>query len=143
MKLDFLGGADEIGASCTLIEIEEKRILVDAGIRMGVHRDKQLPKFSVLYDVGMPDEVLITHAHTDHTGALPVLVNSLPADVKVYWTPATKAIAQVLLEDTANRGQREQQDGKPPLYSPEDVITVLGRMVGVPWLATVPIARAR
>ncbi|MDE2828734.1 MAG: MBL fold metallo-hydrolase [Gemmatimonadota bacterium] len=133
MKLHFLGGADEVGASCTLIEIEEKRILVDAGIRMGVHQDKQLPNFSVPDDVGMPDEVLITHAHTDHTGALPVLVNGLPADVKMYCTPATKAITRVLLEDTANRGQREQQDGKLPLCSPEDVAAVLERMVDVPW----------
>ncbi|MXX13475.1 MAG: MBL fold metallo-hydrolase [Gemmatimonadetes bacterium] len=139
MKLHFLGGADEVGASCTLIEIEEKRILVDVGIRIGVHQDKQLPNFSVLDDVGMPDEVLITHAHTDHTGALPVLVNDLPADVKVYSTPATRAITQVLLEDTANRGKREQQDGKSPLYSPEDVAAVLEHMVDVRWYNPVPL----
>ena len=139
MKLHFLGGADEVGASCTLIEIEDQRILVDAGIRMNVPQNKKLPNFSVLDDVGMPDEVLITHAHTDHTGALPVLVNCLPESVKVSCTPATKEIAKVLLEDTANRGQREQQDGKSPLYSPENVAAVLERMVDVPWQKRRPI----
>lgn len=138
MKLHFLGGADEVGASCTLIEIEGRRILVDAGIRMGAAQGSQLPNFSVLDDVGMPDEVLITHAHTDHTGALPVLVNSLPADVKVYSTPATQAITQVLLSD-AVKLMAQDRDGELPLYPPEAADAALGRMVGVPWLATVPI----
>ena len=138
MKLHFLGGADEVGASCTLIEIEGRRILVDAGIRMGAAQGSQLPNFSVLDDVGMPDEVLITHAHTDHTGALPVLVNSLPAGVKVYCTPATKAITQVLLSD-AVKLMAQDRDGELPLYPPEAAEAALGRVVGVPWLATVPL----
>ncbi|MCE2432127.1 MAG: MBL fold metallo-hydrolase [Candidatus Latescibacteria bacterium] len=138
MKLHFLGGADEVGASCTLIEIEGRRLLVDAGIRMGAAQGSQLPNFSVLDDVGMPDEVLITHAHTDHTGALPVLVSSLPAGVKVYCTPATQAIARVLLSD-AVKLMAQDRDGELPLYPPEAADAALGRMVGVPWLATVPI----
>ncbi|MYF73660.1 MAG: MBL fold metallo-hydrolase [Gemmatimonadetes bacterium] len=138
MKLHFLGGADEVGASCTLIEIEGRRILVDAGIRMGAAQGSQLPNFSVLDDVGLPDEVLITHAHTDHTGALPVLVNSLPADVKVYSTPATQAITRVLLSD-AVKLMAQDRDGELPLYPPEAADAALGRMVDVPWLATVPI----
>lgn len=138
MKLHFLGGADEVGASCTLIEIEGRRILVDAGIRMGAAQGSQLPNFSVLDDVGMPDEVLITHAHTDHTGALPVLVNSLPADVKVYSTPATQAITRVLLSD-AVKLMAQDRDGELPLYPPEAADAALGCMVDVPWLATVPI----
>lgn len=138
MKLHFLGGADEVGASCTLIEIEGRRILVDAGIRMGAAQGSQLPNFSVLDDVGLPDEVLVTHAHTDHTGALPVLVNSLPAGVKVYCTPATQAITRVLLSD-AVKLMAQDRDGELPLYPPEAADAALGRMVGVPWLATVPI----
>ena len=138
MKLHFLGGADEVGASCTLIEIEGRRILVDAGIRMGAAQGSQLPNFSVLDDVGMPDEVLITHAHTDHTGALPVLVSSLPAGVKVFCTPATQAITRVLLSD-AVKLMAQDRDGELPLYPPEAADAALGRMVGVPWLATVPL----
>ncbi len=138
MKLHFLGGADEVGASCTLIEIEGRRILVDAGTRMGAAQGSQLPNFSVLDDVGMPEAVLLTHAHTDHTGALPVLVNNLPAGVRVYGTPATKAIARVLLSDAVKLMARER-DGELPLYSPEAADAALGRVVGVPWLATVPI----
>lgn len=138
-----LGGASEVGASSTLIEIDGYRILVDAGIRMN-HKhanDSPLPDFSVFDKISMPDAVLLTHAHTDHTGALPVLRNLWLAGVKVYWAPATKAITQVLLEDSAKRMQREEQEeGKSPLYTPDDVEVVLHCMEKeVPWLEPVPI----
>ena len=140
MKLHFLGGADEVGASCTLIEIEGHRILVDAGIRMGAAPGGQLPNFSVLDDVGMPEEVLVTHAHTDHTGALPVLVASLPPSVKIRTTPASKAITQVLMSDAVKlMAQRGENDGELPLYPPEAADAAMARFEDVPWVATVPI----
>ena len=130
MNLHFLGGAHEVGASSTLIEIEGHRILVDAGIRMGSEQDSQLPNLDA---VGGVDTVLVTHAHADHTGALPVLMRYLRPDVKMYCTPPTKLITKVLLEDSANRWQREEQEDKPPLYTPEDVTLVLQRMETLPW----------
>ena len=140
MKLHFLGGADEVGASCTSIEIEGRRILVDAGIRMGAAQGSQLPNFSVLDDIGMPEAVLVTHAHTDHTGALPALESMLPAGVDVYATPATKAIARVLLSDAVKlMARRGERDGELPLYPPEAADAALGRVVDAPWLTTVPI----
>ena len=48
MKLHFLGGANEVGASCTLIEMEGQLFLVDAGIRMGAPQGAHLPNFSVM-----------------------------------------------------------------------------------------------
>jgi len=140
MKLHFLGGADEVGASCTLIEMEGHRILVDAGIRMGASQGAQLPNFSVLDDVGMPEEMLVTHAHTDHTGALPVLVASLAPDVKIRMTSASKAITQVLMSDAVKlMAQRGEKDGELPLYPPEAADAALARIEDVPWVATVPI----
>ncbi len=140
MKLYFLGGADEVGASCTLVEIEGRRILVDAGIRMGAAPGAHLPNFSVLDEVGSPEEVLLTHAHTDHTGALPVLVPGLPAGVRIRCTPPTQAITRVLLTDAVKiMEQRGEGDGELPLYPPEAVDVSLGRMAYVPFLSTVPI----
>ena len=138
-----LGGASEVGASSTSIKIDGYRILVDAGIRMGPGQDSPLPAFPDFDKVGMPDAVLLTHAHADHTGALPVseLQNLWLAGVKVYWTPATKAITRVSLEHNAERMQREEQeDGKKPLYIPGDVEVFLHCMdMEVPWLEPVPI----
>ena len=140
MNLHFLGGANEVGASCTLLEIEGQRILIDAGIRMGAAQGSHLPNFSVLDDVGRPDEVLITHAHTDHTGALPVLASSLGPKARLLCTPATKAITRVLLSDAVKiMSIKEENEGELPLYPPEAADAVLTRMQDVPWLTTVPI----
>ncbi len=140
MKLYFLGGADEVGASCTLVEMEGRRILVDAGIRMGAAAGAQLPNFSVLDETGPPEEVLVTHAHTDHTGALPVLMSNLPAEVKIRCTPATHAITRILLSDAVKiMSHRGEQDGELPLYPPEAADVCIGRMAHVPFLSSVPI----
>ena len=141
MNIYPFGGANEVGASSTLIEIDDYRILVDVGIRMGSGQDSQLPDFPNFDKEGMPDAVLLTHAHTDHTGALPVLRDLWLEGVKLYWTPSTKAITRVLLEDSAKRMQHEEQEeGKPPLYTSEDVEGLLYCMENeVPWLEPVPI----
>lgn len=140
MNVYFLGGANEVGASCTVIEFERCRILVDAGIRMGPGQNSPLPDFEVLKEEGMPDAVLLTHAHTDHTGALPALESLLPAGVRTSCTPATKALTRVLLEDAVKRQHREgEQQEEEPLYPPEAVPAALERMAEVPWLLPVPI----
>lgn len=141
MNLHFFGGANEVGASSTLIEIEGVRLLVDVGIRMGPDQDSPLPDFPDFDTVGMPDAVLLTHAHTDHIGALPVLRDLWLAGVKVYWAPATKAITRVLLEDSADRIEPDEEEkGKQPLYTRDDVNVALHCMeTEVPWLEPVPI----
>ena len=98
MKLTFLGGADEVGASSTLIEIADKKVLVDVGIRIspktvkGISGD-QLPDLQQVTDAGGPDYIIVTHAHTDHTGALPLVLEQYP-DVPVYATAPTIALNQ-------------------------------------------------
>ncbi|MBT4500702.1 MAG: MBL fold metallo-hydrolase [Gemmatimonadetes bacterium] len=140
MELFFLGGGSEIGASCTLVEIEGRRLLVDAGIRMGAAAGEHLPNFSLIDDVGTPEEVLITHAHSDHTGGLPALVPGLPWDVPLRCTPPTLAITRILFNDALKIMQfKEEREGDIPLYPPEAVELTLGRMKGVPYLTTVPI----
>jgi mRNA degradation ribonuclease J1/J2 len=90
MKLTFLGGADEVGASCLLLEIADKRILVDAGIRISPRSSRgidnsQLPDLKPISDLGGVDFILVTHAHTDHTGALPMIAEQYP-HTPVYMT---------------------------------------------------------
>ena len=138
MKLHFFGGADEVGASAMLIEIEGTHILVDAGIRMGPKQETSLPDFPENLDI---DAVLLTHAHTDHTGALPILerLGLLKKNVKTYCTPPTKDLASVLFADSAKRKERESQKDAEDFYDQSDVEAALGRMELVDWEESVSI----
>ncbi len=139
MRITFLGGSNEVGASCTSIEIEGRHILVDAGIRMNVDQAEQLPD---LDKVGMPDAFLLTHAHTDHTGALPGLVSRLPAGVKGYCTPATKPITRVLLKDNKKRLGDEEEEDEESLFTHGEIdaaLQYLEFMRPVPWREPVQI----
>ena len=100
MQITFVGGADEVGASCLLVKIAGKRILVDAGIRISPRSNRgiensQLPDLQQISAQGGPDFVLVTHAHTDHTGALPLILEQYQY-VPVIATAATQALTRVL-----------------------------------------------
>lgn len=121
MRLTFLGGADEVGASGTLIEIAGKKILVDAGIRINARgrrriSDDQLPDLRLVSEAGGPDYILVTHAHTDHTGALPLVVERYP-NVPVLATAPTIALTRVLQADAQRimKGKQEEE-GELPLF---------------------------
>ena len=64
MKLTFLGGANEVGASCTLLEVAGKRILIDAGIRMGAKEADSLPNLSHIQEGGPLDAILLNTSHS-------------------------------------------------------------------------------
>ncbi len=121
MQLTFLGGADEVGASSTLIKIGGKTILVDAGIRIsprsnrGIAND-QLPDLRPISEAGGPDMILVTHAHTDHTGALPLVVEQYP-HVPVLATRPTVELVRILQADAQRIMQsKQEQEGELPLF---------------------------
>lgn len=120
MKIHFLGGSDEVGASCLLIEMAGQRLLVDAGIRVSPKaRDglsgELLPDLSPL-SAGRLDAVLITHAHADHIGAVPLVLGAMP-DVPAYATPATIGLMRVMLQDALRiMDTRSEQEGELPHY---------------------------
>ncbi|RPI99511.1 MAG: MBL fold metallo-hydrolase, partial [Chloroflexi bacterium] len=121
MRLTFLGGADEVGASSTLIEIGGKQLLVDAGIRIsprtsrGIQND-QLPDLRPISEAGGPDFILVTHAHTDHTGALPLVVERYP-HVPVIATRPTVDLVRILQADAQRiMHSRQEEEGELPLF---------------------------
>ena len=121
MKITFLGGGDEVGASCSLIEIAGKLILVDAGIRISPRssrgiQNSQLPDLQPISAAGGPDFILVTHAHTDHTGALPLILEQYP-HAPVIATQATQALTRVLQLDAQRiMKTRQEQEGELPLF---------------------------
>ncbi len=121
MEITFLGGADEVGASSILIEIAGRRVLIDAGIRptpkarWGLAGD-QLPDLSTIERSGGVDAILVTHAHTDHTGALELVCERYPA-APVYATPMTIELTRVLHQDARRiMATRWEEEGELPLF---------------------------
>jgi uncharacterized protein len=137
MKLTFLGGADEVGASSTLIEIAGKKLLVDVGIRIspktvrGISGD-QLPDLQLITDAGGPDYILVTHAHTDHTGALPIVMEHY-RDVPVLATAPTIALTRTLQYDAQRiMSTKQEQEGELPLFDEVSMQRLLDAFQVVP-----------
>lgn len=121
MQLTFLGGAGEVGASSTLIEIGDVRFLVDAGIRISGKADRsirvdQLPDLHQITEAGGIDFILVTHSHTDHTGCLGLVVERYP-DVPVFATEPTIELVKVLQADAQRiMRARQEEEGELPLF---------------------------
>lgn len=135
MKITFLGGADEVGASSQLLEIAGKRILVDCGIRpspkaRGGLTGDHLPNLDQIQAL---DAILVTHAHADHTGGLELVVGRFP-DIPVYATPPTVSLTRVLHQDSRRIMQsRLEEEGELPLFDDVAVDRLMSAFVPVPF----------
>ncbi len=141
MNITFLGGGNEIGASSAIVEIGSARILIDCGIRMsGEHRLPDLAAISQTH-AGQLDAVLLTHAHMDHSGALPVMHQHFPG-VPVYATAPTRGLVEVLLRDSINiMRARAESEQELPLYSQPAVESLLEKMIPAPLGSPLEIGR--
>lgn len=132
MKIQFIGGAHEIGGSCTFLQVGEKRLVIDAGIRMGGAETDRLPDLSKLQEHGPVDAVVITHAHTDHIGSLPLLHLAYP-EAPFYTTEPTLELMRILLADSLKIMEaRWLQEQEIPLYPEHAVLAMLSRVKVVP-----------
>lgn len=133
MKVHFLGGTDEVGASCLLVEIGGHRILMDCGIRMKSRDGDKLPYLDRIREEGGVEAVILTHGHTDHSGGLPVFYLSYPGS-PLYLTPPSLSLIQVLLMDALKIMEGElEREGEIPLYPPAAVETVLAAARPIPF----------
>lgn len=132
MKLTFLGAAHEVTGSCTLVEVGSTKFLVDFGMEQGkdLYENAELPiKASDI------DFVLLTHAHIDHSGQLPLLYKN-GFRSPVYTTGATCMLADIMLRDSANiqmqdaewKSRKAQRAGQPPVEPAYTVTEVEGLM---------------
>ncbi|MFZ9300475.1 MAG: MBL fold metallo-hydrolase [Chitinophagaceae bacterium] len=135
MKISFHGAARCVtGSKHLLILSNGKKILLDCGLFQGMGKDTDVLNRHFGFNPQEIDIVVLSHAHIDHTGLLPKLVSE-GFRGKIYCTPATKELASVLLEDSAQIqvddvryvNKRRALDGLPylkPLYTVEDAIEV-------------------
>ena len=140
MKITFLGAAHEVTGSCTYIQVGDKKGIVDCGMEQGrdLFENEPLP-----VPAGELDFVLLTHAHIDHSGHLPLLYKQ-GFRGSVYATAATCSLCDIMLRDSANiqmseaewKSRKSLRNGGPevePLYDLEDVAGLMGCMIPCPY----------
>jgi len=124
MQFIACGGANEVGASCYLLKSGGRNFLIDAGIRMGGKDEDRLPDLSQLQEQGGVHCIIITHAHLDHIGALPLVHSAFP-ESPIYCTPPARMLMQVLLFDAikvmTSRWEKEQE----VLLYPQEAVTAM------------------
>ena len=146
IQIHFLGAAGTVTGSKYLIEVLDKKIMVDCGLFQGLKKLRNLNWDYLPVDVADVDDVLLTHAHLDHTGYLPRLVKS-GFKGKIYGTAPTLDIAEIILRDSAKIQEEEAAQANEkgyskhspakPLYDLKDVDRTLLRFEEVPldqWL---------
>ena len=149
MKLTFIGADHEVTGSCHYLEAAGKRILVDYGMEQGkdVFENVEVP-----VNAGEIDYVLVTHAHIDHTGLLPLL-GARGFHGKIYATRATADLCNIMLLDSAGiqefeaewrnrKGKRKGEAPYVPLYTAEDAERICKHFIPVNYGEKVQITDA-
>jgi len=132
MKLRFLGAAHEVTGSCTLLGVGDYKILVDCGMEQGAdtYENCEIPVLPANIDC-----VLLTHAHIDHSGKVPMLV-AQGFTGPIYCTGATRVLCNMMLKDSAHiqeseaewKNRKAERSGGAkyvPLYTMQDVEATL------------------
>lgn len=136
MILHFLGAAHEVTGSCFYIETGDKRLLIDCGMEQGPdeYENQEIPVAA-----SQIDAVLLTHAHIDHSGRLPLLY-ARGFRGPIHATGATKDLCDIMLRDSAHiqmfeaewRNRKAKRSGHgsyEPIYDMEDAIGAIGCFV--------------
>lgn len=135
MKLTFFGAAKAVTGSCHCVEVNGKKLLIDCGLQQG--RD-EVDNTRLDFAANYIDAVIVTHAHIDHSGRIPLLVKQ-GFQGSIYCTRLTAQLMDIMLRDSAHiqemdaewknqKGKRAGQEPVEPLYTVsevEDVVRML------------------
>jgi Cft2 family RNA processing exonuclease len=122
----------EIGANCYLLEAGGRRIVLDCGAHPKMEGRESLPLLELL--AGKPlDAIILTHAHQDHLGSLPVLMRQHP-NTPAFMTDATLQLADVMLHNSVNvmMKRHENGEGEAPTFSHREATNCVRRFKPLP-----------
>ena len=144
MKLKFIGATETVTGSKHLIITEKgKQILLDCGLFQGMGKESDAMNRSLGLNPENIEAVILSHAHIDHSGNLPFLIKE-GFRGKIYCTPATFDVCEVLLMDSAHihesdikflnkRRQKNGQEPLKPLYTTRDAELCLKHFKPIPY----------
>lgn len=141
MKITFLGAAGEVTGSMFLIQTASGNLLIECGLYQGRRKESEAKNRQWPIDPRQIDAVILSHAHLDHSGRLPVMVRG-GYRKKIYMTEATKDLLPIMLRDAAHIqeadlkyiNKKHREKGLPikePLFSARDVEQCLESFQGV------------
>jgi metallo-beta-lactamase family protein len=145
MELEFVGAAQTVTGSMHLVRTAHGPILLDCGLYQGRRRESFERNRHLAVPAREIVAVVLSHAHIDHSGALPLLVKQ-GFEGPIYATPATRDLCTVMLRDAASiqqsdarflnrQNEREGRDEPTiePLYDDDDVVRAIERFFSVPY----------
>ena len=140
MRITFLGATGTVTGSKYLVTAGERRVLVDCGLFQGLKQLRLKNREALPVDPGSVDVVVLTHAHIDHSGYLPLFVRN-GFRGKVYCSRATRDLCRILLPDSgrlqeeeaayANRRGFSKHSPALPLYTQQDAERCLARLAPI------------
>lgn len=145
MKITSYGGAGGVTGSKHLLEVNSQRILFDCGMFQGRREESAHKNRHLGFSVNDLQAVVLSHAHIDHSGLLPMLAKNAYRG-PIYMTPATRDLCAVMLQDSAHIQKRDaawlskkKMTFVPPLYSSEDVQEIMRHVISVPYEMRFPL----
>ncbi len=152
MEIEFSGAAGEVTGSCHILRVNGRTIVLDCGLFQGKRRDSQEKNLRLPVPIAEIDAIILSHAHIDHAGRIPLLVRS-GYGKRIFTTDATRDLCGVMLADSANIQEKDAQfltrrnrEAVEPLYTAADAARAVSLMVGHPYhldFDVVPGVRAR
>lgn len=135
MKITFNGAARDVTGSQFLLEVNEKKLLLECGMYQGKRADAFQRNLNFHFNPRTVDAVILSHAHIDHSGDLPNLVKQ-GYEGPIYATEATAGLADIMLRDSGHiqeadaeyvnkKHHRRGEAPVEPLYTLEDAVAVL------------------
>ncbi len=141
MELEFYGAAGRVTGSCHILRVGDTQVLLDCGLIQGRREDEALNHEPFPFNPAEVDAVVLSHAHIDHSGRLPLLVKR-GFRGPIYTQNASRDLCRILLQDSARLSERDaeyenkrrRRKGKEPispLYTPQDADASLRTMQGL------------
>jgi metallo-beta-lactamase family protein len=151
VEIEFAGAAREVTGSCHILRVRGKTILLDCGMFQGRRSETREKNLRLPCPVDEIDAIVLSHAHIDHAGRLPLLTRHGYTG-PIYCTAATRDLCAVMLADSAHIQEKDAEflarrtrEVAEPLYGMRDATTAVERMIGQPydrWFDVVPNVRA-